>query len=165
MQGDDEVLRTATSKAIRRIVPFTMLMFVLFFLDRVNVGFAKQGLQRDAGIGDYAFAMGLSLFFIGYALFETPSNLVMHRVGARRWMTRIMVAWGLVSAAMMFINSTPLFYGLRFLLGVAEAGFFPGVALYFTLWFPARVRAQALGLPSISLAGSPRALAAAGLGA
>jgi len=75
MQGDDEVLRTATSKAIRRIVPFTMLMFVLSFLDRVNVGFAKQGLQRDAGIGDYAFAMGLSLFFIGYALFETPSNV------------------------------------------------------------------------------------------
>lgn len=146
MQGDDEVLRTATSKAIRRIVPFTMLMFVLSFLDRVNVGFAKQGLQRDAGIGDYAFAMGLSLFFIGYALFETPSNLVMHRVGARRWMARIMVTWGLVSAAMMFVNSTPLFYGLRFLLGVAEAGFFPGVALYFTLWFPARVRAQALGL-------------------
>ncbi len=105
MQGDDEVLRTATSKAIRRIVPFTMLMFVLSFLDRVNIGFAKQGLQRDIGIGDYAFAMGLSLFFIGYALFETPSNLIMHRVGARRWMARIMVTWGLVSAAMMFVQS------------------------------------------------------------
>ncbi len=146
MVPNEDVLRSATSKAIRRIVPFTMLMFVLSFLDRVNVGFAKQGLQRDTGMGDYAFALGLSLFFIGYALFEAPSNLIMFRVGARRWMARIMVTWGLVSAATMFVHSTPLFYGLRFLLGVAEAGFFPGVVLYFTFWFPARVRAHALGL-------------------
>ena len=145
MQDQDDILQSATARAIRRIVPFTMLMFVLSFLDRVNVGFAKQGIQRDTGIGDYAFAMGLGLFFIGYALFETPSNLIMYRVGARRWMARIMVTWGLVSAATMFVQGTPLFYGLRFALGVAEAGFFPGVALYFTFWFPARVRAQALG--------------------
>ncbi len=143
---DDSVLRSATTKAIRRIVPFTMLMFVLSFLDRVNVGFAKQGLQRDTGMGDYAFALGLSLFFIGYALFEAPSNLIMFRVGARRWMARIMVSWGLVSATTMFVQGTTLFYGLRFLLGVAEAGFFPGVVLYFTFWFPARIRAHALGL-------------------
>ena len=146
MQADEDTLRCATSKAIRRIVPFTTLMFVLSFLDRVNVGFAKQGLQRDTGIGDASFALGLGLFFIGYALFETPSNLVMHRVGARRWMARIMITWGLVSAAMMFAHTERAFYALRFLLGVAEAGFFPGVALYFTYWFPARVRAQALGM-------------------
>ncbi len=129
-QDEQEILRGATAKAIRRIVPFTTLMFVLSFLDRVNVG----------------FALGLGLFFIGYALFETPSDLTMYRVGARRWMSRIMVTWGLASAAMMFVRSTEVFYGLRFLLGVAEAGFFPGVALYFTFWFPARVRAQALGM-------------------
>ncbi len=146
MQDEQEILRGATAKAIRRIVPFTTLMFVLSFLDRVNVGFAKQGVQRDIGISDAAFALGLGLFFIGYALFETPSNLSMYRIGARRWMSRIMVTWGLVSAAMVFVRNTEVFYGLRFLLGVAEAGFFPGVALYFTFWFPARVRAQALGM-------------------
>lgn len=146
MQDEQEILRGATAKAIRRIVPFTTLMFVLSFLDRVNVGFAKQGLQRDIGIDDAAFALGLGLFFIGYALFETPSNLIMYRIGARRWMSRIMVTWGLVSAAMIFVRNIEVFYGLRFLLGAAEAGFFPGVALYFTFWFPARVRAQALGM-------------------
>ncbi|WP_133648548.1 MFS transporter [Paraburkholderia flava] len=145
MTQRDDPLNRALSRSIRRIVPFLVLMFLVSFLDRVNVGFAKTALQADTGIGDRAFAMGLGLFFIGYALFETPSNLVMHRVGARRWMSRIMITWGLASAAMLFVRGTYSFYVLRCVLGIAEAGFFPGVALYLTYWFPSQTRGRAMG--------------------
>ncbi|MFM0504977.1 MFS transporter [Paraburkholderia caffeinilytica] len=145
MQPDQQDLQYATSRALRRIVPFITLMFILSFLDRVNVSFAKAGLQQATGMSDAAFAFGLGLFFVGYALFETPSNIVMHRVGARVWLARIMITWGLACAATMFVTSTPLFYVMRSLLGIAEAGFFPGVLYYFTYWFPERVRAQAVG--------------------
>lgn len=133
------------AKVSRRLLPFLLLMYVVAFLDRVNVGFAKQALQADTGISDAAFAFGAGVFFVGYALLEVPSNLMMHRVGARVWMSRIMVSWGLVSAAMVFAHTETSFYVLRFLLGVAEAGFFPGVILYLTYWFPNAVRGKAMG--------------------
>lgn len=144
----------------RRLVPFLLLMYILSFLDRANIGFAKQAFQADAGISDAAYALGAGLFFLTYAAFEVPSNLIMHRVGARIWMARIMVTWGLVSGAMMFATGEMSFYGLRLLLGAAEAGFFPGVILYLTYWFPARSRGQIMGLfyfgaPLAFIFGSP----------
>lgn len=141
-----EALTTAIAKSRLRLLPFLILMYVLAFIDRANVGYARSYLQADTGLSDAAFAFGASIFFIGYAFFEVPSNLMLHRLGAKVWLCRIMVTWGLVSAAMMFADSAMAFYVLRFLLGVAEAGFFPGIILYLTYWFPARSRGQALGM-------------------
>lgn len=143
-----------------RLLPFLLLMYIMAFLDRANVGFAKQAFQADTGIGDAAFAFGAGVFFAGYALLEVPSNLIMHKVGARLWMCRIMVTWGLISAAMVFAHSETSFYVLRFLLGVAEAGFFPGVILYLTYWFPGAARGKAMGFfyfgaPLAFIFGSP----------
>lgn len=153
-------LEQVTAKAIRRLVPFLLLMYVLAFLDRANVGFAKTAFQLDTGVSNAAFAFGAGIFFIGYALFEVPSNLILHRVGARAWMCRIMVTWGIVSAALMFTRGETSFYVLRFLLGVAEAGFFPGVIYYLTRWFPAAARTRVIGLfyfgaPLAFIFGSP----------
>jgi MFS family permease len=153
-------LESAVRKARLRLAPFLALMFALSMLDRSNVGFVKQALQIDAGIGDAAFALGAGIFFIGYAVFEIPSNLMLHRVGAKIWLSRIMITWGLASAAMMFVHNETSFYVLRFILGVAEAGFSPGVILYSTYWFPARERGKALGiyyfgLPVALVLGSP----------
>ncbi|MCW6508654.1 MFS transporter [Lichenifustis flavocetrariae] len=139
-------LDSAVAKARARLVPFLILMYTLAFLDRSNVGFAKQAFQADTGLSDSAFALGAGLFFVGYALFEVPSNLILHRVGARWWMARIMITWGLVSAATMFAHGETSFYILRVLLGIAEAGFFPGVILFVTFWFPRRTRGRILGL-------------------
>ena len=144
----------------RRLVPFLLLMYILSFLDRANIGFAKQAFQASAGISDAAYALGAGLFFLTYALLEVPSNLIMHRVGARIWMARIMVTWGLIAAAMMFAKGEYSFYALRLLLGAAEAGFFPGVILYLTYWFPQRSRGQVMGLfyfgaPLAFIFGSP----------
>ncbi len=139
-------LASAVAKARGRLVPFLILMYTMAFLDRSNVGFAKQAFQADTGIGDGAFAFGAGLFFVGYALLEIPSNLIMHRVGARRWLCRIMVSWGIVAAAMMFATGETSFYLLRVLLGMAEAGFFPGVILFVTYWFPRRERGRILGM-------------------
>ncbi|KAB0634776.1 MFS transporter [Burkholderia latens] len=136
----------AADKATRRLIPFLLLMYVLAFLDRANVGFAKQALHDVVGISDAAFAFGASIFFIAYVLLEVPSNLALHKVGARIWMCRIMVTWGLVSAATMFVQGSTSFQVLRFVLGACEAGFFPGVILYLTYWFPAARRAKAMGL-------------------
>jgi sugar phosphate permease len=143
---DSSLVASAVRKAARRLLPFLLLLYILAFLDRVNIGYAKQAYLRDTGLSDAVYAFGASIFFIGYALFEVPSNLIMHRVGARAWMCRIMVTWGLVSAGMAFATTAPAFYTLRFLLGVAEAGFFPGVILYLTYWFPARNRGPMMGL-------------------
>lgn len=121
-------------------------MYVVSFLDRANIGFAKQALQVSAGISDAAYAMGAGLFFITYAIFEIPSNIILHRIGARVWMCRIMVSWGLVSMGTMFVAGAISFYILRLLLGIAEAGFFPGIILYLSYWFPNRVRGRVLGL-------------------
>jgi sugar phosphate permease len=129
-----------------RLMPTLLMMYVLAFLDRANVGFAKTGLQLDAGVGETAFAFGASIFFVGYAFLEVPSNLILHRVGARLWLARIMVTWGIVSAACAFVQTPFAFYAVRFLLGIAEAGFFPGVILYLTYWYPASARARSVGL-------------------
>ena len=140
------VLDLAITKAKRRLVPFLLLLYVLAFLDRVNVGFAKVAMMADTGLSAAAYAFGAGLFFAGYALLEVPSNLLLHRVGARRWLARIMVSWGIISAGMMFAWSEPVFYLMRILLGAAEAGFFPGVILYLTYWFPASERGRVMGL-------------------
>jgi len=121
-------------------------MYVVAFLDRANIGFAKQALETYAGITPEAYALAAGLFFISYAAFEIPSNLILHKVGARLWMSRIMVTWGLVSMATIFVVGSRSFFALRLLLGAAEAGFFPGVILYLTYWFPNRARAQVFGL-------------------
>jgi len=140
-----DLLSRAVSRARRRLIPFLLLMYVVAFLDRANIGFAKQSFQASTGISESAFAAGAGLFFLGYALFEIPSNLIMHRIGARIWMCRIMVTWGIVSIATMFVRGPLSFYILRLALGFAEAGFFPGVILYLTYWFPNRVRSEILG--------------------
>ena len=148
------------AKVSWRLLPFLLLMYIMAFLDRANVGFAKQAFQADTSISDAAFAFGAGVFFAGYALLEVPSNLIMHRIGAKLWMCRIMVTWGLVSAAMVFAHNETTFYVLRFLLGVAEAGFFPGVILYLTYWFPNAARGKAMGFfyfgaPLAFIFGSP----------
>src|SRR3954463_4818450 len=124
-----------------RLMPLLFFCYVIAYVDRINVGFAKLHLQAVLGVDDKifnrVFGFGAGLFFIGYFIFEVPSNLILHRIGARIWIARIMILWGLVSMAMMFIHSTTSFYAMRFLLGAAEAGFFPGVILYLTYWYPA----------------------------
>ncbi|CAG9185567.1 MFS transporter [Cupriavidus pinatubonensis] len=144
--ANHDPLASAVSKARLRLAPFLALMFALSMLDRSNVGFVKQALMADSNIGNAAYALGAGIFFIGYAIFEVPSNLILHRVGAKVWLSRIMITWGLASAAMMFAHDETSFYVLRFILGVAEAGFSPGVILYSTYWFPASQRGKALGV-------------------
>lgn len=146
-------------KLHRRLMPTLLMMYVLAFLDRANVGFAREGFAADAGIGDAAFAFGAGLFFVGYALLEVPSNLILHRIGARRWMARIMVTWGLVSAATAFVHDPMGYYAVRFALGIAEAGFFPGVIYYLTMWYPRMARARSIG---IFYYGAPLALSLGG---
>jgi MFS family permease len=153
-------LDRAITRARRRLVPFLLLMYILGFLNRTNIGFARDALRASAHISNAAYALGAGLFFLSYAAFEVPSNLILHRLGARIWMTRIMVTWGLVSAAMIFANGAWSFYTLRLLLGAAEAGFFPGVILYLTYWFPNRSRTAMIGLfyfgaPLAFIFGSP----------
>ena len=133
-------------KLHRHLMPTLLMMYILAFLDRANVGFARAGLAADAGVGDAAFAFGASIFFIGYAVLEVPSNLILHRVGARVWMSRIMITWGLVSAANAFVQTPAQFHIVRFLLGVAEAGFFPGIIYYLTHWYPTASRGRSVGL-------------------
>jgi MFS transporter, ACS family, tartrate transporter len=121
-----------------RLIPFLFLLYIVAYLDRVNIGFAALRMNADVGLSHAAFGIGGGIFFIGYFLFEVPSNLILHRVGARRWIARIMISWGLVASAMMFVVGPKSLYTIRFLLGLAEAGFFPGVILYLTYWFPGR---------------------------
>ena len=128
----------------RRLIPFLFLLYVAAYLDRINVGFAQLQMKSALGFGDAVYGLGAGIFFIGYFLFEVPSNLVLARVGARVWIARIMITWGLISGAMAFVETPTGFYVLRFLLGAAEAGFFPGVIYYLGLWFPARERAAAV---------------------
>ena len=136
----------AASKAMRHLLPWLLLMYVLAYLDRANLGFAKNDLQASIGLGEAAYAFGVGIFYIAYATIEVPSNILMHRFGARRWLSRIMVSWGLVSAAMVFVHNETSFYVLRFLLGIAEAGFFPGAVYFLSRWFPHQRRAGVLGI-------------------
>jgi ACS family tartrate transporter-like MFS transporter len=136
----------ALARIRRRLLPFTFLLYIVAYLDRINVGFAALQMNRDLGLGDAEFGLGAGVFFIGYFLFEIPSNLILERVGARAWIARIMISWGAVAMAMAMVRGAPSFYLLRFLLGVAEAGFFPGIIVYLTYWFPAPQRARAIAL-------------------
>ena len=146
MTSQDGALLRAVTRSRRRLVPFLLLMYVISFLDRANIGFAKQALETCVGISPRVYALAAGLFFVSYAAFELPSNLILHKIGAKIWMARIMVSWGLVSIATMFVAGSRSFYIQRFVLGAAEAGFFPGVILYLTYWFPNRARGQVLGL-------------------
>ena len=127
-------------KADVRLLPFLFLCYILAYLDRVNVGFAKLQMLKDLSLSDAAFATGAGIFFIGYFFFEVPSNVLLKKFGARLWIARIMISWGVLSSCMMFVKGERSFYALRFLLGIAEAGFFPGIIFYLTLWYPSRHR-------------------------
>ncbi len=135
-------LERAVSKARRRLIPFLFLLYLVAYLDRINVGFASLQMNQALGFSATTYGFGAGIFFLSYVLFEIPSNVILARVGARLWIARIMISWGLVSSAMMFVRSAGGFYTLRFLLGLAEAGFFPGLIFYLTRWFPVRERAR-----------------------
>ena len=141
-RDDTDIARSTVSAVNRRLLPFLFLLYIFNFLDRSNVGFAALQMNRDLGFSAAAFGLGAGIFFIGYSLFEVPSNLALVRVGARRWIARIMISWGIIAVAMMFVRTTTQFYVLRFLLGVAEAGFFPAIMYYMSQWYPASMRAS-----------------------
>jgi ACS family tartrate transporter-like MFS transporter len=156
----DTVLASATRKAALRFVPLLTIAYLFNYLDRTSLGFAALTMNKDLGLtpGQFGFAAGI--FFLGYSVFEIPSNLLLYKFGARRWLARIMITWGLVSAATAFVVGPDSFYGIRFLLGVAEAGFFPGVTYFLAAWFPAQYRTRMLawflvGIPASSLVGGP----------
>lgn len=155
--SDDDIGFEAKTyaKVGRRLIPFLMLCYLGAYLDRVNVGFAKLQMLNDLRFSETIYGIGAGIFFLGYFLFEVPSNVILHKVGARNWLARIMLTWAVISASFVFVKSPTTFYVLRFLLGVAEAGFAPGVILYLTYWFPAARRAKALSLffMAIPLAG------------
>ena len=156
----EEVPATSAPRKVRtRLVTFLGLLYFAAFIDRVNVGFAAAQMHRDLGFSAYVYGLGAGIFFMGYCLFEVPSNLILHRVGARRWIGRIMISWALVAGAMVFVRSASGFYALRFLLGVAEAGFFPGIVYYLTYWVPAADRAR---LISTFMAAIPLSTAVSG---
>jgi len=148
-------LERAYKKVFWRIVPFIMLCYVVAYLDRVNVGFAKLQMSQDLGFSETVFGLGAGIFFLGYFIFEVPSNAILHRVGARVWIARIMITWGIISGLFMFVETPTQFYIARFLLGAAEAGFYPGIILYLTYWYPAHRRARivALFMSAIPVAG------------
>lgn len=129
-----------------RIVPFIMILYFIAYIDRVNIGFAALTMNKDLGLSAAVFGFGAGIFFLGYFLFEVPSNIILHKVGARLWIARVMITWGLISGGFAFVQGETSFYILRFLLGAAEAGFFPGIILYLSYWFPARRRAQVVSL-------------------
>ncbi len=144
MRALEPPLEPVLRKVARRLLPFLFLLYVFAYLDRVNVGFAAGSMERSLGFGAGVYGAGAGIFFLGYALFEIPSNLLLTRVGPRRWIGGMMMVWGVVSAAMLLVRTAPEFLGLRLLLGISEAGFFPGVVLYLTQWFPSRERARAI---------------------
>lgn len=161
----DRTLEQRTmAKVAWRLLPLIVLIYFVAYIDRTNVGFAAISMNRDLGFSAYLYGWGAGIFFLGYAVFEVPSNVILHRVGARIWIARIMVTWGIVSGCMAFISGPISFLSVRFLLGVAEAGFFPGVLLYFTYWFPAAYRARVISALFLAVPGS-NAVAAAISGA
>ena len=156
----DEEGEKILRRVMRRLLPFIFLCYVVSYLDRTNIGFAALGMNQDLGLTATLFGWAAGLFFLGYFLFEIPSNLLMQRFGARIWIARIMITWGLISMATAFVTGPISFSIARFMLGLAEAGFTPGVYLYFTYWFPGKWRAKAtatflLGIPAASIFGSP----------
>ena len=163
MQGastEQQLERDTMAVVTWRLLPFLLLLYIISWLDRVNVSFAKLQMGPDLGIGDAAYGLGAGIFFISYALCEVPSNLLLARFGARVWIARIMITWGLISAGMMFVTGPTSFYVLRFLLGAAEAGFLPGIIYYLSHWFPRTHRAKAvswfmIGIPLSVVFGGP----------
>ncbi len=155
-----EKLESIYSRVTMRLVPYLFICYIFSFLDRVNVGFAKLQMQKDLALSETVYGLGAGIFFIGYFVFEVPSNLLLEKFGPRRWIGRIMITWGIVSAATMFAHSEATFYLCRFMLGVMEAGFFPGIILYFTYWYPKNRRARITALfmaavPAAGLIGGP----------
>jgi len=155
-----ELEKRVLRKITLRIVPFVMLLYFIAFIDRVNIGFAALTMNKELGFSPTVFGLGAGIFFLGYFLFEVPSNLILDKVGARIWIARVMITWGLISGAMAFVQGPNSFYTLRFLLGAAEAGFFPGIILYLSYWFPARQRAAVTAIfmaaaPLSTVLGSP----------
>jgi MFS family permease len=142
----DSTLASAAAKVKRHVLPLFVVMFIVNYIDRVNIGFVRTHLQTDLGIGAAAYGLGAGLFFVGYALFEVPSNMLLQRFGARAWLTRIMFTWGAAAMAMAFVRGETSFYVLRFILGAAEAGFFPGIIYYFTQWLPSTERGKAMAI-------------------
>jgi MFS family permease len=141
-------------------MPFLLICYVCSYLDRINVGFAKLQMLHDLGFSEAAYGLGAGVFFIGYFFFEVPSNIIMLRTGPRTWIARIMITWGLISAAMIFVHSIATFYILRFFLGAAEAGFIPGVIYYLNCWFPSEVKGRSIalfmaGIPIAGMIGGP----------
>jgi ACS family tartrate transporter-like MFS transporter len=165
----ESALERATLRAVsRRLIPFLFLLYIVSFLDRVNVGFAALQMNRDLGLSPAVYGFGAGVFFIGYSAFEVPSNLILARIGARLWIARIMITWGLIAAGMMFVRGPLSFYVLRFLLGVAEAGFFPGIIFYLSGWVPVVARARAVArfmtaIPLSAVIGGPISGALLGL--
>lgn len=159
MSGD--ALEHATLRRVtRRLIPLLFVVFITNYLDRVNVSFAALQMNQELGLSDAAYGFGAGIFFLGYVLFQVPSSLLLARVGARRWIGAITIAWGCIASSMMLVRGPSSFYLLRFLLGVVEAGFFPGVILYLTYWFPATHRARAVArfmtaIPVAQIAGGP----------
>jgi ACS family tartrate transporter-like MFS transporter len=156
------------SKLTWRIMPFLFLLYIIAYVDRINVGFAALQMQHQLGLSDAVYGLGAGMFFAGYLLFQVPSNWMLERIGARRWIAFLIFAWGIVSCSMLFISSERSFYTMRFLLGVAEAGFFPGMIFYLKLWFPAAARARSVALfmtaaPMAGVIGSPISGALLGL--
>src|SRR5712692_8841689 len=147
--------RVVLGKVTRRLIPFLFMLYIFNFLDRTNVSVAALTMKPDLRFSDEVYGTGAGIFFLGYFFLEVPSNLILQRMGARIWMARIMVTWGMISSAMLFVRSPASFYTMRFLLGVAEAGFFPGMIFFLTQWFPAAERAKALSrfMLASSLAG------------
>ncbi|GAA4683590.1 MFS transporter [Pseudonocardia yuanmonensis] len=140
---DDQLVRSGVRRAARRLIPLLIVLYFVNYLDRVNIGFAgPNGMNEELGLSATLFGVAAGVFFIGYLLLEVPSNLMLHRFGARRWIARILVTWGIVATVMAFTPNATVLIVLRFLLGVAEAGFFPGIILYLTYWFPAAQRAR-----------------------
>ncbi|PLZ01509.1 MFS transporter [Burkholderia sp. WAC0059] len=152
--------RATYAKVMWRLLPFLFFCYLCAYLDRINVSFAKLQMLQDLHMSDAVYGLGAGIFFVGYLLFEVPSNLVLLKVGARRWIARIMVTWGVLAAAMMFVKTPAAFYAMRFLLGVAEAGFIPAILLYLTYWFPASQRSKVTalfltGIPMSGVVGGP----------
>ena len=156
----DAVLQSAVRKAALRFVPLLTIAYLFNYLDRTSLGFAALTMNQQLGLSASQFGLAAGIFFLGYSLFEVPSNLLLYRFGARRWLARIMISWGIVSAATAFVAGPNSFYSLRLLLGITEAGFFPGVTFFLAAWFPAQYRTRMLawfliGIPLSSLVGSP----------
>src|ERR1700722_4471365 len=150
-----EIETRTLARVTARLVPFLVVCYFVAYLDRVNVGFAALQMNKDLGLSASAFGFGSGIFFLAYFVFEVPSNLLLERFGARRWIARIMFTWGLLSGAMAFIGGPTGFYVVRVLLGAAEAGFFPGIIFFLTLWYPSLYRARIVGVFMAAIPLSP----------